>query len=187
MAKTTSSVNYLTAKRPKTGDPLASVTYDAQNRPTVIVYNVGFTGNTETVNISYTVDGFPIFNGIEYRNYQLDIWKGILEKKTDVSISGTITVVIELADGFATQKINVGTSAVQIVNTSDRISIAIRNWSDSSSGQILYLAEDNTTLLDGWPMISREGTSIDLDPNASLFLVASSGTIDTRILEVTRA
>ena len=58
MAKTTSSKNYITSRRPLVGDPIESVVYDAQNRPTTIVYKLGQAGKTEEVTLSYTSEGY---------------------------------------------------------------------------------------------------------------------------------
>ena len=83
MAKTTSSVNYVTARRPFVGDPIVSLVYDDSDRPISIIYRLGQSGTAqETVTFSYSTDGHIIFKGIEYRGYELDLWKGALKKRT---------------------------------------------------------------------------------------------------------
>lgn len=59
----------------KKADPVDSVTYDGNNRPTQIVYNTS--NGTETVTISYT-NGFPVIDGIEYRGHAVDVWSAKL-------------------------------------------------------------------------------------------------------------
>lgn len=184
MATTSSSFNYICRRKPNAGQPIkpGSIVYDAQDRPTSATYLVG---KTEVlIQVSYSTEGYLIFEGTEYRSYQWNLWTGILEPIITVD-NGNIEVVVGLADGFATQQIDVN-GVVQIVNNAQRISIAIRNWSSPEDGLILYIAEDNTTLTDGWPLIAQEGASFDLDPNTSIYISPSSGTIDTRILEVTK-
>ena len=163
----------------KKADPVDSVTYDGNNRPTQIVYNTSI--GTETVVISYP-SGFPTINGVEYRDHTVDIWGAELEP-----VNEAVTVSIELATGFVTRQQDVSTTPVQITGTSDRISVAIRNWSDLASGLTLYYAEDNTTLEDGWPLAPGEGLALELTQGSNIFLVASSDTIDVRILEVTKS
>lgn len=96
-------------------------------------------------------------------------------------------IIIDTFDGFATQKVSVGTSVVQVVNTADRKSIGIRNWADLDSNLTLYVKENNADVVEGWPLAPGEGLSLDIDESTSLYLVASSDTIDTRILEVTNS
>ena len=183
---TTSSFTYITKHRPNQQSPVRSVVYDGSDRPTSIVYNIAQQGGTETINIDWTT-GHPTIGGVEFVDHVVNIWEARLELVVPASITGTVPVVIELGDGFSTQQVDVGTSVVQIVNTSNRISVAIRNWSDPTENIVLYLAENASVLTDGWPLIAGEGTSIDLDPNVSLYLVASTGVADTRILEVLRS
>ena len=182
---TTSSFTYITKNRPNQKAPVRSVVYDGQDRPTQIVYNVAQQGGSETVDIDWGT-GHPTIGGIEYRDHVINIWDARLElvQQVQATIQEPLRVTIDPSSGFATQQLDVTTTVVQITNTSNRISLAIRNLSDPTEDQQLYVAEDNTTLTDGWVLFSREGVSIDLDPNASVFLVASSGTIDTRLLEV---
>lgn len=83
MAKTTSSVNYLTARRPLVGDPIADIIYDTSDRPISITYKLGQAGTAqETVTFTYSVDGHITFKEVEYRGYELDIWNGALKKRT---------------------------------------------------------------------------------------------------------
>lgn len=158
-------------------DPVSSVTYDGNNRPTEIVYNTS--SGQETVTIAYT-NGHPIIDGVEYKDHNVNIWEAKLQPS-----NGNVVVQIDLADGFATRQIDVS-AVTEITSTANRISIAVRNWSDLASGQTLYYAEDNTTLTDGWPLAPGEGLTLDIGPGTSVFLFPSTGTIDTRILEVTR-
>ena len=186
MATTSSSFNYICRRKPNAGEPIkpGSIVYDAQNRPISAIYMIG--KSEVLIEVTYSSEGYLIFEGTEYRSYQWNLWTGILEPVVSVAVdNGNVEVVVGLADGFATQKINVS-GVVQIVNNAQRISIAIRNWSDPEENLILYIAEDNTTLTDGWPLVAQEGASFDLDPNTSIYLAPSSGTIDTRILEVTK-
>ena len=54
----------------RSGNPIASITRDANNHPTTIVYNTigGDSAATETVLLSYSDDGHPIFKGVTYTN-----------------------------------------------------------------------------------------------------------------------
>jgi hypothetical protein len=87
MAKTTSSVNYLTARRPLTGDPIAEpVTYDSQGRVVEIVYKVGQAGTAkEIVTFAYSNAGHIIYKGIEYPDHSVNIWEGTLIKAGTIS------------------------------------------------------------------------------------------------------
>lgn len=80
MAKTTSDKNYVTSRRPRTGDPIVpgSVVYDTSNRVISIGYYIGFNNDIETVTFSYTVEGYLVFKGVEYRNYQFNTWEATL-------------------------------------------------------------------------------------------------------------
>lgn len=82
MAKTTSDKNYVTSRRPRTGDPIVpgSVVYDASNRVTSIGYYIGFNEDVETVTFSYSVEGYLTFKGVEYRNYQFNMWEATIER-----------------------------------------------------------------------------------------------------------
>jgi hypothetical protein len=83
MAKTTSSVNYLVARRPFVGDPIASIIYDDNDRPISVTYKLGQSGTArETVTFSYSAAGHITFKGVEYRGYELDLWKGALKRIT---------------------------------------------------------------------------------------------------------
>jgi len=83
VAKTTSSVNYVTARRPLVGDPIAAIVYDASNRPISITYKLGQAGTArETVTFTYSTDDHITFKGVEYRDYELDLWNGALKKRT---------------------------------------------------------------------------------------------------------
>ena len=183
----TSSFTYLTKNRPNQKAPVRSVIYDVQDNPISIVYNIAQQGNTETITIDWST-GHPTIDGVEFKDHIVNIWEARLERvqESNLTVSQTIPVSIDPANGFATQKLSITDTVVEVVNTNDRISIAIRNWSDPALGLELYVSEDNTTLTDGWPLLAREGTGIDLDPGASVYLVANSGTIDVRILEVLR-
>jgi|DEB0MinimDraft_6_1074348.scaffolds.fasta_scaffold21121_2 hypothetical protein len=82
MAKTTSNINYVTSRRPRTGDPIVpgSIVYDSLNRITSIGYYVGFNDDVETISFSYSAEGHLTFKGVEYRNYELDMWNATLKK-----------------------------------------------------------------------------------------------------------
>ena len=83
MAKTTSSVNYVTARRPLVGDPIAAIEYDSSDRPISITYKLGQAGTArETVTFTYSTEGHITFKGVEYRGYELDLWNGALKKRT---------------------------------------------------------------------------------------------------------
>ena len=159
-----------------TTNPVSSVTYDGSNRPTQVVYNTS--NGTETVNITYP-NGDPVIGGVEYKNHVLNIWDGKLTPADDVSVT------IPLANGFSTQQIDVST-ATEIVNTGNRVSIAVRSLADPTENQILYYDSSNAVSTSSWALFPREGITLDVDTGASVWLLASSGTIDVRVLEVTR-
>ena len=83
MAKTTSDLNYVTSRRPRTGNPVVpgSVVYDGLNRIISIGYYVGFNNDSETVTFSYTDSGALVFNGIEYPDSELNMWEGTIVLK----------------------------------------------------------------------------------------------------------
>lgn len=174
---TTSSFTYLTKHRPNQKAPVRSVIYDGSDRPTSIVYNIAQQGGSETISIDWTT-GHPTIDDVEFVGHVVNVWEAQLELVQPVSV-----VNVSLASGFSTQRISVET-VVQVTNTSDRISIAVRNWSYPIEGLTLYLAEDNTKLFDGWPMIAREGIALDIEPGASVYLVSDGDPIDVRLLEI---
>lgn len=101
-----------------------------------------------------------------------------------VSAVNPAIVIIDTFDGFSTQQVDVAQVVTQVVNTAGRRSVAIRNWSDKSN-ETLFVKEDNVNVDQGWPLAAGEGISLDVDENTSVYLVADTGTIDVRILEVT--
>lgn len=119
-------------------------------------------------------------------------WDGAVEFRITAKMSGgsaiaainPAIVIIDTFDGFSTQQIDVAQVVTQIVNTSGRRSIAIRNWSDKAN-ETLFVKEDNANVTLGWPLAAGEGISLDVDENTSVYVVADTGTIDVRILEVT--
>lgn len=83
MAKTTSDVNYVTSRRPRTGDPIVpgSVVYDSSDRVISVGYYIGFNDDVELVQFSYTKEGYLVFNGVEYRDYEFNLWEATLTRK----------------------------------------------------------------------------------------------------------
>jgi len=92
MAKTTSSVNYLTARRPKTGNPVVAtsvdpitgvishaIAYDSLNRIVSINYRVGVTGSaSEVITFTYSNSGHVEYKGVEYKDHYINVWEGTL-------------------------------------------------------------------------------------------------------------
>lgn len=142
MAKTTSSKNYITSRRPLVGDPIESVVYDAQNRPTTIVYKLGQAGKTEEVTLSYTSEGYLVFKGIEYRNYQLNLWEGIIlpisfepssPAITDMFLSNSSVLDLSPAGtfiGFLSSEGGVAPFTYQITGGADFDKLAIQNTNE---------------------------------------------------------
>lgn len=85
---------------------------------------------------------------------------------------------------FTTQKLSVDSVGTEITSTEGRKEISIRNWAASGSSQLLYVKEDNSGIEDGWPLAAREGITLSIDVSSSIYLKASTGTIDVRIIEV---
>jgi len=68
----------LTSSQPKPGDPINSITYNVAELPTEIIYNLK-RGGTETVTISWSLEGNPVFNAIEYKNQVINIINATME------------------------------------------------------------------------------------------------------------
>jgi len=60
-----------------------TVTYDGDDI-TSITYNV-VGGGEETVTFTYSIDGYPIFEGIEYKKHVIDIFQGIIKPSAQVT------------------------------------------------------------------------------------------------------
>lgn len=84
MAKTTSDINYVTSRRPRTGDPIVpgSVVYDASDRIVQVGYYIGFNDDVELVQFSYTKEGYLVFKDVTYRDYEFNLWEATLTRKT---------------------------------------------------------------------------------------------------------
>jgi len=178
MAKTTSSINYLTARRPLVGDPVASIVYDAQNRPTTIVYKLGQAGNTEEVTLSYTDEGYLIFKGNEYRNYQLNLWEatllpipvGPITSEPAGEVGGTIS--------------GGDPDTPYIFVKEDNLSrLLITNASDGSNGVAPIL--DGSLIFTGWYLIKLNDKWSDLYKKFIIFNKAEATSHLTKVQNYT--
>lgn len=57
------------------GDPVSVINYDAEERPILVTYNVISKLGTETIELTYTAQGSPIYRGITYVGSVFDISK----------------------------------------------------------------------------------------------------------------
>lgn len=92
MAKTTSSINYLTTKRPLTSSPVVAtvidpstnlpipdIEYDEKGRIISINYQTGFKDTpSEKVTFTYDNNDNIIFKGVTYQNHYINVWEATL-------------------------------------------------------------------------------------------------------------
>jgi YD repeat-containing protein len=92
MAKTTSSINYLTTKRPVTSNPVVAtvidpitglpipdIEYDEEGRITSVNYQTGFKDTpSEKVTFSYDLSGNLIFKNVTYKNHYINVWEATI-------------------------------------------------------------------------------------------------------------
>lgn len=76
------SMSGLTGMRLTSKDPqsVSQVFYDSINRVTEATYTL-VDGTTETVSLTYTIDGWLEHNSIEYRDYQYDLFAAAIVPK----------------------------------------------------------------------------------------------------------
>lgn len=89
-----------------------------------------------------------------------------------------------LADDIITSQLAITSTPVLLVNASKRKTLAVKCWLDISSTQVLYIGSHGDITKD-WPLTAREGLSLAIDENASVYLTADSGSIDTRVIQIT--
>ena len=84
------SMSGLTGMRLTSKDPqsVTEVFYDGSNRVTDATYTL-VDGTSETVSLTYNVDGWLVHNNIEYRDYQYDLFAAsIVPKDASQSTEG---------------------------------------------------------------------------------------------------
>lgn len=69
------------------GDPIVDITYNSDNLPAQIIYRVISKSGTETIDLTYTQLGYPIFKGITYLGASINIFDATISPliKTDPS------------------------------------------------------------------------------------------------------
>ena len=84
------SMSGLTGKRLTSKDPqsVTEVFYDGSNRVTDATYTL-VDGTSETISLTYSVDGWLVHNSIEYRDYRYDLFSAsIVPKDASQSTEG---------------------------------------------------------------------------------------------------
>lgn len=78
------SMSGLTGMRLTSKDPqsVTEVFYDSSNRVTEATYTL-VDGTSETVSLTYSKDGWLIYNSIEYRDYRYDLFAASIIPKDD--------------------------------------------------------------------------------------------------------
>ena len=138
MAKTTSSVNYLTARRPHTGNPIVAdktdpitgivtpaITYDSLGRVVSVVYQVGQVSSaTEVITFSYNESGSVVFKGIAYKNHYINLWEATLVPTSQAALDAACAA----RTSAELQTIEVlGLTTANIVTTNDDHNIITTN------------------------------------------------------------
>lgn len=138
MAKTTSSVNYLTARRPQNGnpivktktDPITGVTTeavgrDAQGRIVSIVYQVGQSDSaSETVTFTYNESGNIIFKGVEYKDHYINLWEATINPMDPAALDAACAAKTA-ADLKAIETL--GLSTTNLVTTNNDYDLVVMN------------------------------------------------------------
>ena len=80
------------------GDPIDSITYDSEDRVTQIVYKVLTKSGLETVDVTYTPNGSPIFKGIIYLGASINIFQAEITPQVNTTIPTPAILDIEISD-----------------------------------------------------------------------------------------
>lgn len=138
MAKTTSSVNYLTARRPHTGNPIVAtsidpitgiateaVVYDEVGRILSIIYQVGQSASaTEIVTFTYSESGNIIFKDVEYKDHYINLWEATLVPTSQAALDAAC--VAHTMTELKTIEV-LGLSTNNIITTNDDYNLITTN------------------------------------------------------------
>ena len=161
-------------------------TYDGDDESTAVEILSWDSITAPTSEFSNKLSKLCLSRVIVTATYTGDVSFRLAVKSIDENpIDQVITVTLDQATGFSTREITVGdTTPVMITSASASRSIAIRNWDDADSTAVLYVKEDATDITEGWPLVAREGLSLDIDAGSSFYLLTDGGSMTVKILDL---